>query len=305
MCLALALSSLIPLPLEEVLIFIQDFECFDVRDRLYGVSSLVDWYSFDGGDVPAPDYSKDPFSLAVEILQRYVLQCELLVTPIHWLADELLKVFKIPSTPHDTQMTLRMRHIGIETAGGGATDSSRNSTDLHFLSSTDRHTTPSRLDGPEFAIRSVLDQKWYGIRLLSVDNGCQDTRVKQSRRLRYRRAQYDERLVEIVDHDGTAFAHVPTDTQPHDIYMFAPTEYNKYSDSVGATVRMKEPGVYAIVGYASWIGPNRGGLTRSLEWDCFEVQWSAEELLRFGCGKAHWLEVQMKSFEEEFVWTGC
>lgn len=39
----------------------------DVRDRVFGVLALIDW---EGEEPIRPDYSKDPFDLAVEVLQR-------------------------------------------------------------------------------------------------------------------------------------------------------------------------------------------------------------------------------------------
>lgn len=39
----------------------------DVRDRVYGVLALIDW---EGEEPIRPDYGKDPFDLAVEVLQR-------------------------------------------------------------------------------------------------------------------------------------------------------------------------------------------------------------------------------------------
>lgn len=39
----------------------------DVRDRVYGVLALIDW---EGEEPIRPDYGKDPFDLAVEVLSR-------------------------------------------------------------------------------------------------------------------------------------------------------------------------------------------------------------------------------------------
>lgn len=39
----------------------------DLRDRVFGVLAMIDW---DGAEPIQPDYGKDPFDLAVEVLQR-------------------------------------------------------------------------------------------------------------------------------------------------------------------------------------------------------------------------------------------
>lgn len=44
-------------------------QCEDVRDRVYGTLSMIDW---QGRTPIQPDYSKDAFDLAVELLMRFV-----------------------------------------------------------------------------------------------------------------------------------------------------------------------------------------------------------------------------------------
>ncbi|KAH7085500.1 heterokaryon incompatibility protein-domain-containing protein [Paraphoma chrysanthemicola] len=54
-----------PKKLPQLLEFMEDFHCEDPRDRIYGIRSLIDW---QGQAAPFPDYGKDAFSLAVEVM---------------------------------------------------------------------------------------------------------------------------------------------------------------------------------------------------------------------------------------------
>jgi hypothetical protein len=66
-CQTLASGTWGPRKLAEVLEAMQHFHCTDVRDRLYGVLSLVDWQDTT---IPVPDYEQDSFQIAVEIMRH-------------------------------------------------------------------------------------------------------------------------------------------------------------------------------------------------------------------------------------------
>ncbi|KAH8729125.1 hypothetical protein GQ44DRAFT_818992, partial [Phaeosphaeriaceae sp. PMI808] len=51
--------------LSEVFDVIHEFQCFDVRDRLYGIISSVKWTD---DFVPVPDYNKSNFGVVSETL---------------------------------------------------------------------------------------------------------------------------------------------------------------------------------------------------------------------------------------------
>lgn len=57
-----------PRPLRQTMIDVQRLECEDIRDRVFGTLAIIDW---DGRKPIQPDYNKDPFDLAVEVLQIF------------------------------------------------------------------------------------------------------------------------------------------------------------------------------------------------------------------------------------------
>lgn len=54
------------LPLWEMIHVIQNLQCEDPRDRVFGTLAMIDWW---GNKPIQPDYNKDPFDLALEVLQ--------------------------------------------------------------------------------------------------------------------------------------------------------------------------------------------------------------------------------------------
>jgi hypothetical protein len=178
-CLALASglrASKAVRQLSEILDVMQHFECVDARDRLYGVLSLVDWYELEGGHLPVPDYNKDAFRLAVEILQIYLTNANF--TPkngrVQQWAGQLLMVSKIPRTLHDTQMEIRIRHTGVRKAGSYSAYSSSSESDLQSVSSALPQDVPSLPAHSDNANALGFEQLWYGIELLPADTGRED-----------------------------------------------------------------------------------------------------------------------------------
>lgn len=55
-----------PRPLRQTIIDVERLECEDIRDRVFGSLAIIDW---NGRKPIQPDYKKDPFDLAVEVLQ--------------------------------------------------------------------------------------------------------------------------------------------------------------------------------------------------------------------------------------------
>lgn len=55
-----------PRPLRQTIIDVERLECEDIRDRVFGTLAIIDW---NGRKPIQPDYNKDPFDLAVEVLQ--------------------------------------------------------------------------------------------------------------------------------------------------------------------------------------------------------------------------------------------
>lgn len=56
-----------PLEISSVISSVQELQCEDPRDRVFGTLAMVDW---EGGTPIRPDYHMDPLDLAVEVLQK-------------------------------------------------------------------------------------------------------------------------------------------------------------------------------------------------------------------------------------------
>lgn len=80
--------------LAEVLDAMHNFQCNDVRDRLFGILALVDWGC---GKPPVPDYEKPNWQVAIEVLRLFLENSE--AAPLHGAAIEwprqLSKIFNV------------------------------------------------------------------------------------------------------------------------------------------------------------------------------------------------------------------
>jgi hypothetical protein len=99
-CLVLAFKELVFQELTTLLIDIQDFLCADVRDKLYGILSLIDW---GRGPTPTPDYSKDNFQVAVDAFSA-ITRCgnRVNLEPNLYFARWMLELFAV--TPHTASL---------------------------------------------------------------------------------------------------------------------------------------------------------------------------------------------------------
>jgi hypothetical protein len=52
------------------------FNCADLRDKIYGALSLINW---GNNPVPIPDFNKDSFQLATEIIAIFFLHNQLVM----------------------------------------------------------------------------------------------------------------------------------------------------------------------------------------------------------------------------------
>ncbi len=107
-CLALASGTRGPRRLAEVLDAMREFQCADVRDKLYGVLSLIQWHKIP---VPVPDYEKDTFEIAKEVLQIFLEESEsapITGSAIQW-AQSLYKLFNISDKQNGVQDAIEKR----------------------------------------------------------------------------------------------------------------------------------------------------------------------------------------------------
>jgi hypothetical protein len=107
---------------------IHQFECTDPRDKLYGVLAMVDWA---GVSALVPNYEKDVFDVAVEVIARKEVSTNDYV--LVW-AHRLTSIFDLHPTDVSIQTRLRAR---------------------------DDATTVSERSAP------IWDGNWQGVKILS------------------------------------------------------------------------------------------------------------------------------------------
>jgi len=288
-CLALASGTRVPCQLSDVMRAMPRFECANYRDRLYGVLSLVDWDEGRGGRVPTPDYAKDVFSLAVEILEMYLDNPRLApadTSNLHW-ADQVSAVFEIEPKQPSMRTAIRSRcHNRRATA--------------EIISSNHLYTWPDDLYSSQpLATSSLLsssslrkvqprlmpDDTWYGKRLLDPSDAEQHKHTADRPLFLLRTS--GEEVNKIVDRNGKTIASVPKTTQPHDIYLFTCFVYTGCSRPPSMIVRTQVSGSYTIVGPATGLAGERAYLSWVETWDKFLVNWSAEDLLLYCWAHGH------------------
>ncbi|KAH7095155.1 heterokaryon incompatibility protein-domain-containing protein [Paraphoma chrysanthemicola] len=107
-----------PMRLPWLLRSMDTFECEDPRDRIYGIRYLVDW---EGQAPPFPDYSKDVFSLAVEVMsmihaqlrRRFITRHDWIECPILTLAGNLISLLDFSLESVLLRDAIRRRRPGL------------------------------------------------------------------------------------------------------------------------------------------------------------------------------------------------
>lgn len=82
------------MPLVRAMAGVLLLHCQDPRDRFYGTLSIIDW---EGQEPIQPDYSKDKFDLAVEVLKRLDYMSDLGILLIY--AGQIRKLLELTSEP--------------------------------------------------------------------------------------------------------------------------------------------------------------------------------------------------------------
>jgi len=276
--LALASGTKIGCRLSDVMRAMLQFDCADVRDKLYGVLSLVDWGS---SRIPTPDYTKDAFSLAVEILHIYLTDKK--VAPrdktVLESAQQLCAVFKL--SPSQTSMSMAIR--------ARCSESHTVAQLLHFTAmaldrqQVDRSLPPFISFSPYTDLKgSILrtpNDNWYGVQLLDESDARRRDHAEDLDYYLFLRTSSSKQAVEIVDKEGSIIAYAPKHTQTHDIYVFTFWDDLDSTSVSGMIVRTERPGIYTLLGHA----PGREKKETYWNWmysgSDFQVQWSAEDLL--------------------------
>jgi hypothetical protein len=272
-CHSIAFGTWGPRRLASVLDAMQSFECADLRDKFYGILSLVDWRS----NVPTPDYGKTCFDIAVEILRIYLDQgaCSPLSKRIIDWPEQLCSVFDLSCHDDALRDALKVRcprsviplalidhHVSLQPD----ISAPRRIRRLQAQSAARRHP-----EGKCF---------WWGVRLRGAESLKNKLPSGSREDLYYAAPVAGQRLGRILNHDGRLLAYVPSSTQVDDWFLSPTNVYNDRSVPLLIIARPLERNKgkdYAIIGQAS---VSTGATPRFPPYHVrFRVYWNAEDLL--------------------------
>lgn len=288
-CLALAFGTRVACQLSDVMRAIPYFQCADIRDKLYGVLSLVDWDECRGGRVPTPDYAKDAFSLAVEIQQIYLENPRLApagASNLH-CAEQVRTVFKFEPAQPSMRTAIRSRCPNQRARAGIMTQSHLYTWphDLYQFQTPAMSSLTSSSSSRKVEPRLTPDDTWYGKRLLHSSDVEQHKHTADDPLFLLHTPS--EELSKVIGQNGKTFAYVPKTTRPHDIYLFTCLVYKRSLNPPSMIVRAQVSGSYTIVGPAVGWADETTCSSWVETWDKFLVNWSAEDLLLYGWAHAH------------------
>jgi hypothetical protein len=296
-CLSLASSTGGRHRLAVVLDVMHSFKCTDARDRLFGVLAMVDW---GGGKAVVPDYDKDSYQLAVEVLQLYLENPK--TRPVSGMAIEWpRRLWEIFGVDIEGRAILKAKVKRYN-----------DNTIPHYQSPLFLEFDPPHIGEPYRGVNGTTmypeiysDDRsgrsrdtWYGVRLLENPDTRKATLGAGDQPLRYLWCEeYDSRissrvtppLVKIFDQEKRSFAWAPADTKPNDWLLFsgADTWYNRTPAMVVVRRGHLKYGTFVIIGQASRNPGYPYGyeyekcILASLEWRRFESNWHAEDLFFF------------------------
>jgi hypothetical protein len=294
-CLVLADSNLSRYPAPVVLDAMEDFECMDKRDRIYGTLSLVDWKD---DSAPFPDYSKERFQLAAETLTTIISRTQ--------IAVERSYVYARPTEPSMMAIAARLRTSlcalpdegGMRTAIEMRRQSSppNHSEHVNLLARLKRLTPLVPADEKLYTLRyrqqqlpesGWVDEDWQGVRLSfpgSVKSG--PVRVEWHSL----DADPSESKVSYFYCGDDVIAYGPRDTVEGDWILWHTTypsvQWNPTikDSNVAIIIRPLPNGTHGVVGHVYLI-PKRMGhfssATRRIrpQLKQFDIYWHAEDLL--------------------------
>jgi hypothetical protein len=305
----------------------QYFQCTDLRDKLYGILSLVEWGSRKR---PDPDYAKDRFEVCVMILQLY-LDDEVLApvsgTYVEW-TRRLHEVFDISPEVSSMRKALEARYsssILPETIGKA------HSTIPIEDNATYRSRGGSRVSLSLFQLRKRptrrrFENMWYGVRLRHARDVVPGSSSTESNFLcceeKSTTAMSKVPLKRIVDGNGRFIALAPRCIGPGDWFLASGSSSYPTKDSIGLVLRLSDFNTvryrhtptknytksrrYEILGQAALRNDFYEDVFPLLDWDYFSPRWNAEDLLvlewaffhRTGCENPQssigdWLNLQV------------
>jgi hypothetical protein len=249
-CLTLAVKEETMFSAKTIVEVIASFQCADPRDKVYGILSLVYWPDYF---VPVPDYNRDVFELASEVL-AVTYEGEMDKRTLASWVGRLAEVFELSPTHKTVQDAIKTRnHLAADSA--------------HFQHSC------------------------YGFPLLA-DTGWEATKIQPFafRRDVYAdlycsAAKSGDTVVTLFDRNSVPFAQAPLGTRAGDWYMESsarPKDGSKDGDMIGLIIRDTGLERYTIVGSAGKLSSQRNWHTeRTIPPDLFEIFWNIQDALLF------------------------
>jgi hypothetical protein len=278
--LALASGTRIGCRLSDVMRAMLQFDCTDVRDKLYGVLSLVDWDEANSSRIPTPDYTKDAFSLAVEILQMYLADEKVAPDDRTLLesAQQLCEVFEIAPSQRSMSKAIHPRCSKSDTAA--------KLVDLAMdLKQLDRRSPPFISFSPYKSLKGSYqtppNDSWSGVQLLDEHDATRSEYAESLHQYLFIRPSSSGEVVHLTNKEGTVIAYAPKNTRTHDIYVFAFWNKVNSTSPAGMIIRTDRPGVYTMYGHAPGLARKRAYMNWVYSRSAFEVQWGAEDLLLY------------------------
>ena len=278
--------------LAAVLDAMQNFQCTDVRDRLFGVLALVEW---GHGTPPVPDYGKDSYEVAIEVLRLYITDPE--HQPVSGMAVEwprrLLQIFDINVENLVIQKAMIKRYNSQSIpreilAAYRRINPVRIRTIIDYPGRRQIYNLNVSKKPPHFG--GHLRDVWHGVKLSVAGdqvstNSPGPPRYYLSCRedlLRYS-PSFDQSFVNIMDQDDRSFAFAPNGTMLGDWLLVS--EKGSLSDIDPEMVIVRQTKdistVYQIIGPAIKDRGHQDVILPLLRWEYFRSSWNAEDLFLF------------------------
>ncbi|OAL57164.1 HET-domain-containing protein [Pyrenochaeta sp. DS3sAY3a] len=286
-CLALASGAHGLRRLAEVIEVMRHFQCFDVMDRLYGILSLVDWR---GKEAPPPDYQKDGFGVAVEILSRYMTDrvcAPMYGRELDWI-DELCEVFVVTG-----KHFLLSKAILARCPEGGMTSTilNVNHNNPILFNGRKRHLRPKdRTNCGKFKPFSAFKTHWRGVPLHSSDAIITASSTPTTTILCCAPPNELTDLVHVVDQGGEPVAYAAAVTQVGDWLLISDEEDYEIRRPIVLIARHHPDGKYVIIGkgylynehvgmgYTFHFDPKDWKILGRLLYTDFDAHWHPEDL---------------------------
>ncbi|KAH6876266.1 hypothetical protein BKA58DRAFT_381318 [Alternaria rosae] len=276
----------------------QNFQCNDVRDRLFGTMALVDW---GGGKPPVPDYRKSNWQVAIEVLRLYLDNSEtapLHEAPIEW-PRQLSKIFNVTYGAPAILDSIAERYHPIDVPWRFLY-TQEPYKHKRYMDLFDGRDVRLRCEAYRARLQSLSTvnlnfeddsrDTWRGVKLRDVMSMDDENPEAGDSHMRYLYCaandpspDFDRQMVEILDHMHHVFGYAPPGTRPHDWLLTCNGTLlcDGNPPMVVVTNAHGYGGIYAMIGQASKVRGYKDDISPLLDWTNFDSHWQAEDLFHF------------------------